>query len=77
MRSDQPEQYRSNERAQASVRRIGLIFLAIALVFAYLVWPAGVTELPLSQITLGGYLRILASAGLALAGIASLAMLWN
>jgi len=75
--SVQPEEYTTNERAQATVRRVGLVFLAVALAFAYLVWPPGVIELPLSQITLGGFLRMLASVGLVLAGIASLAMLWN
>ena len=74
---DQTERFVSNEDAQRTTRRIGFVLLSIAWAIAYWVWPAGVIDLPMSEFTLGGFLRVIASGGLTLAGIAMLAMLWN
>ena len=66
MSRDEPPKYVTNEVNDRRIRRGALIFLAIGWAIAYWVWPDGITDLTFAQITLGGFLRVLASAAIAL-----------
>ena len=71
------EKYVTNEEAQASVRVIAAIVLAIGLVAAYWVWPSGITDQALAAITFGALLRAIASGAIAVVALVFTAMLWN
>jgi len=60
----------TNEEAERSNRKVALGYLVVGLAIAYWVWPDGITDLPLAQITLGGFLRFFASAAIALVAAA-------
>lgn len=66
----------SNESAQASVRVMAVILFCIGLAIAYWVWPAGITNIPLVQITFGALLWAAASAAITLATLIMAALLW-
>lgn len=52
------------------------VFLAIGWAAAYWVWPSGIIDLPLLQITLGTLFRVIASGAIAFAVFVMAAMLW-
>jgi len=66
----------TNEEAQRTTRIVAVIYFAIGLVIAYFVWPSGVTEVPLSSVTVGGWLRMLASGAITLAFLYGAGLLW-
>lgn len=75
--TEETGKYVTNEEAQASVRIIAAIILAIGFVAAYWVWPGGITDQTLAAITFGGLLRAIASGAIAVAALVVAAMLWN
>jgi hypothetical protein len=66
----------SNESAQARVRVMAAVLLGIGVAIAYWVWPAGITDLPLTQITFGSFIRVAASGAITLAALVMAALLW-
>lgn len=66
----------SNKSAQASVRVMAVVLFGIGLVISYWVWPAGITNFSLAQITLGALLRAAASGAITLAALVMAALLW-
>lgn len=67
----------TNEQAQATVRVVAIVLLAIALAAAYWVWPSGITDLTLVSITFGALSRAIASGLIALVSCVITALLWN
>lgn len=62
--------------AQLTTRTIAAIFFGIGLAVAWWVWPAGAIDLPLSQITLGAFVRVLVSGVIALTFLWMAILLW-
>lgn len=54
---------------------IAAVLFGIGLAIAYWVWPDGITDIPLAQITFGGLLRAAASSVITLAGLYMAALL--
>jgi predicted negative regulator of RcsB-dependent stress response len=71
------DKYVTNEEAQASVRLIAAIILAVGLVAGYWVWPTGITDLTLASITFGTLLRAIAAGVIVVGSLVFTAMLWN
>lgn len=72
--SELDDRYTSNEEAQGTVRLIAAIIFCIGAVIAYFVWPNGVTDSTLAQITFGALLRagaafVIMLAALIMAGL--------
>lgn len=74
---EKPEgDYRSNESVQAGVRKLAAILFGIGLAIAYWLWPDGITNLPLAQITFGTLLWAAASCATMLAALVMAILLW-
>ena len=77
MTLDKPDaEFMSNENVQKRVRVMAAVFLAIGWAISYWIWPSGVIDLPLVQITFGAFLRILASGASAFAFLVMAYLLW-
>ena len=46
----------SNEKVQAGIRKMAVVLFSVGFAIAYWIWPAGITDIPLGQITLGAFL---------------------
>ncbi len=75
--NEQNGKFTTNEQAQATVRAVAVVLLAIGLAAAYWVWPSGITDLTLASITFGALLRAIASGAIAIVSCVITAMLWN
>lgn len=70
---DRPNIYTDEEvRAQIKSQRataltVGAIVMAIGLAVAYLIWPSGITDLPLGSIAFGSLLRAIGAGVVAVA----------
>lgn len=73
----QNSKFTTNEQAQAAVRVMAVIFLAIGFAATYWVWPNGITDLTLASITFGALLRAIGSGVIAIVTCVITAMLWN
>lgn len=66
----------SNEDARKTARAIAMVFLVVGLAIAYVVWPTGIMDLPLRQMTLDALSRALASVAIALGALVMTATHW-
>lgn len=63
---------------RATVRAVGTIVLAIGLASAYLIWPNGVTDLPLGSISFGAFLRAIGAGVVAVVFcVVALMLAWD
>ena len=74
--SEPDNKFVSNESAQATVRVLATVLLGIGLAAAYWVWPTGVTDLSLANVTFGAFLRAIASGVIAIIALIFAALLW-
>ena len=74
---DEPDRkFVSNEKAQAGVRVIATVLLAVGWAIAYWVWPSGITDLPLTAIKFGALLLAMASGVIAIVTTGIATLLW-
>jgi hypothetical protein len=67
----------SNDSAPLAVWVVAAVLLAIGLAIAYWVWPAGITDLTLANITFGVFLRAAASGAIGLVALVMVVMILN
>jgi hypothetical protein len=69
-------EYTTNEEADATARVFGVLALCIGLGIAYLVWPAGASEITLGAMSLAVLFRIVAAVVIGLGSVAALVLFW-
>lgn len=74
--SEPDRKFISNESAQASVRVMATVLFGIGLVIAYGIWPTGVSDVPLANMTFGALLQAIASGAIAVIPLILAALLW-
>jgi len=72
----QDGEFVSNERAQTTARVLSAVLFGIGLIAAFWVWPAGITNLTLANITLGVLLKAATSGAITLAALVMGVLLW-
>lgn len=68
--------FESSESARTSERIVAVILLCIGWSIAFWVWPSGIADIPLVNITFGSLLPAVASVGIAFAVLVMAALLW-